>query len=277
MATTPFNTAAAPANDNAESLDRQLLKAAEFGETDKIVDLLAKGANINARQTNNDTPLHLAAREGHLDAVKLLIEKKADTSLINNFQQTALMVSIRDQRELGEQATIALVNAGTPVDQKDSKGRTAAYFAAQNGLVTTTRALGDAGADFSLTGEDGVTPLIWASRLPAKHETIGVITQYPTAGLDAQDAEGRSALMEAAVRNDQKLVEKYIGLNANVMLDDNNQKRARDLAQEFGAAESLKAIEAAEAAIYQPLAKGVTGNVAAPATARFKPKQPVTE
>ncbi len=277
MSSTQFNNAAAPANDNAENLDRQLLRAAEFGETDKMADLLAKGANINARETNNDTALHIAAREGHLDAVKLLIEKKADNTLVNNFQQTALMVSIRDQRELGEQANIALVNAGTPVNQKDSKGRTAAYFAAQNGLVTTTKSLGEAGADFSLTGEDGVTPLIWATRLPGKHETIDVITSYPTAGLDAQDAQGRSALMEAAVKNDAKLVEKYVGLNAKVMLYDNDQKRAKDLAQEFGAPDAQKIIEAAEAAIYQPLTAGVSGQVAAPRTATFKPRQPVTE
>ncbi len=275
MASTPFNNAAAPANDNAESLDRQLLSAAEFGETAKMVDLIAQGANINARHTNNDTPLHIAAREGHLDAVKLLIEKQADTSLVNNSRQTALMVSVREHQD--EQINLVLVNAKTPVNQQDSKGRTAAYFAAQDGLVVTTEALGKAGADFSLTGDDGVTPLIWATRLPNKHGTIDVITQYPTAGLDAQDEQGRSALMEAAVKNDSKLVDKYIGLGANVMLYDNDQKRARDLAQEFSAGESLKKIEAAEAAISQPLAKGVSGNLAAPATARFKPKQPVTE
>lgn len=275
MASTPFNNAAAPANDNAENLDRQLLRAAEFGETAKIIDLLAQGANINARHTNNDTPLHLAAREGYLETVKLLIEKKADTTLVNNFQRTALMESVREHQD--EQINLVLINAGTPVNQQDGKGRTTAYFAAQDGLTLTTKALGDAGADFSLTGEDGVTPLIWATRLPGKHDTIDIITQYPTAGLDAQDEQGRTALMEAAVKNDQKLVDKYIGLNANVMRYDNDQKRARDLAQEYSAAESLKAIEAAEAAIYQPLARGVTGNVAAPATARFKPKQPVTE
>lgn len=275
MASTPFNNAAAPANDNAESLDRQLLNAAEFGETAKIAELLGQGANINARRTNNDTPLHIAAREGHLHAVKLLIEKNADTSLLNNFQQTALMVSVREHQD--EQINLVLINAKTPVNQQDAKGRTAAYFAAQDGLVVTTEALGKAGADFSLTGEDGVTPLIWATRLPNKHETIDVITQYPTAGLDAQDDQGRTALMEAAVKSDRKLVDTYIGLKANVMLYDNDQKRARDLAQEYSAGESLKAIEAAEAAISHPLAKGVTGNVAAPATARFKPKQPVAE
>lgn len=275
MASTPFNNAAAPANDNAESLDRQLLSAAEFGDTVKMIDLLARGADINARHTNNDTPLHIAAREGHLDAVKLLIEKKADTSLLNNFQRTALIESLRAHQD--EQINLVLINAETPVNLQDNKGRTAAYFAAQDGLPLTTKALGDAGADFSLAGQDGVTPLIWATRLPGKHETIDVITQYPSAALDARDEQGRSALMEAAVKNDQKLVEKYIGLKANVMLDDNDQKRARQLAQEFGATESLKTIEAAEAAIYQPLAKGVSGNVVAPATARFKPKQPVTE
>lgn len=275
MASTPFNNAAAPANDNTENLDRQLLKAAEFGETDKMADLIAQGANINARHTNNDTPLHLAAREGYLDAVKLLIEKNADTSLLNNSQRTALIESVRAHQD--EQINLVLINAGTPVNQQDAKGRTTAYFAAQDGLTLTTKALGDAGADFSLTGDDGVTPLIWATRLPGKHDTIDIITQYPTAGLDAQDEQGRTALMEAAMKDDNRLVGKYVGLKANVMLYDNQQKRAKDLAQEFSATESLKTIEAAEAAIYQPLARGVTGNVAAPATARFKPKQPVTE
>ncbi|MDI1228088.1 MAG: ankyrin repeat domain-containing protein [bacterium] len=276
MASAPFNAAAAPANDNSiPSLDQQLLSAAEFGETAKIISLLAQGANINARHTNEDTALHIAAREGHLDTVKLLIEKSADTSLVNNFQQTALMVSVREHQD--EQINLALINAKTPVNRQDGKGRTAAYFAAQDGLPLTTRALGEAGADFSLTGIDGVTPLIWATRLPGKHETIDVITSYPTAGLDAQDEQGRSALMEAAVKNDQKLVEKYIGLGAKVMLYDNDQKRAKDLAQEFGSSEALKTIQAAEAAIYQPLTAGVSGQIAAPRTAKFRPKQPVTE
>ncbi len=275
MASVPFNAAAAPANDNTISLDRQLLSAAEFGETAKMVALLAQGANIDARHTNEDTALHIAAREGYLDAVKLLIEKGADTSLINNFKQTALMVSVREHQD--EQINLVLINAKTPVNQQDSKGRTAAYFAAQDGLPLTTKALGDAGADFSLTSEDGVTPLIWATRLPGKHETIDVITSYPTAALDAQDEQGRSALMEAAVKNDQKLVEKYVGLNAKVMLYDNDQKRAKDLAQEYGSADALKTLDAAEAAIYQPLTAGVTGQVAAPRTAKFRPKQPVTE
>jgi len=45
----------------------------------EIAELLIKhGADVNAKQENNITPLHLAAKNGQPAMLKLLIDNKAD-------------------------------------------------------------------------------------------------------------------------------------------------------------------------------------------------------
>jgi len=85
-----FNAAAA--NDNKptqEMLDLSLLRAAEFGENEKITDLIRRGADKNARHINGDTPMIIAAREGHEKTVRLLLLFGADTAARNNQLESA--------------------------------------------------------------------------------------------------------------------------------------------------------------------------------------------
>jgi hypothetical protein len=51
-------------------LEGQLLKAAENGDTAKVADLIKKDANVFV---GNEKPLLLAAGNGHLEVVKLLL------------------------------------------------------------------------------------------------------------------------------------------------------------------------------------------------------------
>ena len=85
-----------------EELDRQLLKAATEGDTDKIWELIEQGADIDTRNKWGDTALMLAARKGHLTP------------------------------ELLE----ALVSRGADVNARDKDGMTALMFAAENGHLT---------------------------------------------------------------------------------------------------------------------------------------------
>ncbi len=78
-----------------QTLDRALLRAAEFGEDEKIPDLVRRGANINARHINNDTPLIIAAREGHDLCVRRLLKLKAHIRLRNNQGELAEEVARR--------------------------------------------------------------------------------------------------------------------------------------------------------------------------------------
>ncbi|MBA2542847.1 MAG: ankyrin repeat domain-containing protein [Deltaproteobacteria bacterium] len=62
----------------AKEIDKQLLKAASEGDVAGVQTALKAGADIEAKETYNDTALNLAAEQGHLEAVKVLLEAGAN-------------------------------------------------------------------------------------------------------------------------------------------------------------------------------------------------------
>jgi len=51
--------------------------AAQEGDTDAAKLLIAKGADVDAKETDGRTPLHWAAQEDYIDIAELLIAKGA--------------------------------------------------------------------------------------------------------------------------------------------------------------------------------------------------------
>lgn len=70
-------------------------------EHDDIAKMLIKnGANVNAKNSYNDTPLHVAAENGYDDIVNLLIENGANVNAKNNDNMTPLDVA--DNKKIAE-------------------------------------------------------------------------------------------------------------------------------------------------------------------------------
>lgn len=63
-------------------LNQKLIDAAAYGKTNKVIALIEKGANVNARDNREDwkrwTPLHWAASCAQTETVETLIEAGAD-------------------------------------------------------------------------------------------------------------------------------------------------------------------------------------------------------
>ncbi|NJS11437.1 MAG: hypothetical protein HC789_14215 [Microcoleus sp. CSU_2_2] len=59
--------------------------------------LIAKGANINAKASNGDTPLHGAAHIGSFLKVELLVQKGADVNAKNDYGTTPLDLARRSR------------------------------------------------------------------------------------------------------------------------------------------------------------------------------------
>lgn len=61
----------AASNSNNNNHDKlQLLKFTEKGNVKKVEQLLQKGVTVDAKDYNGNTPLHLAAMNGHINVVR---------------------------------------------------------------------------------------------------------------------------------------------------------------------------------------------------------------
>ena len=65
----------------------------------EIVEMLAAKADVNCKNTNGATPLHLAVMWGHQDVTELLIKYGADLSVPNAKGRSALDVAVRNDHE----------------------------------------------------------------------------------------------------------------------------------------------------------------------------------
>lgn len=259
-----FNQAA---NDNAANPDpdTMLLMAAESGDLAEVKKWLGKGANINARDRFQNTPLHLAAKEGHEDIVEHLLKEEADLTLINNFNRNPLVEALREHKN--DKIVLALIEAGSPLDGKDTHENTAAYYAAQDDRPVIITALADKGADLTIASK-GTTPLIHATKF--QHVDVIRAMMDHNVAIDHQDNSGMTALMHAAAANNMLLAGSYIAMKANLMLFNTDKKRASEIARERGHDAMAKMIEKAEAEILKPFQAGVSG-VKKLKPARFKP------
>lgn len=112
----------------------------------KIVQLLVEaGVDINWQDQTGETALHMAARFGHPDCAKILLEgtkdQKADPELTENtFSWTPLHVAAVD----GHLSIVELlITAGSDIDKFDASGWTAKEHAALRGHLSIAQRLAE--------------------------------------------------------------------------------------------------------------------------------------
>lgn len=76
--------------------DSHLIAAAKEGKTATVVELLHRGANINAQNDKGQTALMHAALKGHIDTVQLLLNMGAKVNLKTTKGSTALMLAVKN-------------------------------------------------------------------------------------------------------------------------------------------------------------------------------------
>ena len=81
------------------------------GDEGIVADLLARGADVHARQDLGFTPLHNAAAEGNETIIRLLLDHGADRSAVSDSGATAEQIA----RERGHGAAAELLYAGGEV------------------------------------------------------------------------------------------------------------------------------------------------------------------
>ena len=174
--------------------DEKLLSVAKHGELDKVRELIAKGANVNA--TDNEgktplvravtnkheavvkallklganvdqgdragvTPLMFASKMGSVEIVKLLLDKGANVNKTDNDGQTALM------KTLNVHVASRLIEKGANVNAQDRDGGTALMEAVSFDKFKLAELLIRAGANVNVMNSNKVTPYVKAVTIKA--------------------------------------------------------------------------------------------------------------
>eukprot|EP00959_Pyramimonas_sp_CCMP1952_P253692 5300243-Pyramimonas_sp.AAC.1 len=142
--------------------------AALEGNVKGVRILLEAGAEVDVRSVDTLTPLHCAADTGNMEVMRLLVEMGADVNAkagLNMGHVTPLMVAACTGQD---KAVRWLVEKGAKVDAKNSAGVTALPMACRRSFPRTVarvvQALIELGADAHEKDFDGQAPLHYAAR-----------------------------------------------------------------------------------------------------------------
>jgi uncharacterized protein len=138
--------------------DLDVFEAAAIGEVERLRALLDGDALLaNAWSEDGFTPLHFAAFFGHPDAAKLLIERGADLEARSTNEQFALDAAPLHSASAAGQLEVCrvLLEAGADVNAVQHGGYTALLDAAANKNQELIDFLLERGADRSARLDDG--------------------------------------------------------------------------------------------------------------------------
>jgi uncharacterized protein len=170
------------------AMNEDLIKAAQAGNTERVLELLQQGADINFQDAQGRTPVMAATYGNHVGTVASLLEAGAD-------------VNIRDD----------MLN--TPF-----------LYAGAEGLLEILKLAYEAGADPTITNRYGGVALIPASER-GHVEVVEYLLKHTTINVNHVNNLGWTALLEAILLSEggpehQQIVKLLIDHGADVNLAD---------------------------------------------------------
>ena len=206
--------------------------------------LVGAGADIQAKDNAGETPLHEAALRDAVEAAKYLVGAGADIQAKNNGGETPLHYAAwKDAVE----AAKYLVGAGADIRAKDNAGETPLHEAALRDAVEAAKYLVGAGADIQAKGNGGETPLhyaAWKDAVEAAKYLVGA-----GADIRAKDNGGETPLHEAALRDAVEAAKYLVGAGADIRAKDNGGETPLHYAAWKDAVEAAKYLVGAGADI----------------------------
>ena len=188
--------------------------AARQGHVRTASALLAAGASVDAKDKDGWTPLHLAADGGHEEVVRLLLDDKADPNALNNHADKLSPLHgavLSGKRKIVE---LLIDHGADPNFGHDGEKGSPLHLAVKRGLPDMVAALLDKGATVDLKTKDGWTPLHLAAQ--AGREDVARLLLNHKADVDAKGNDDRRPLHEAAGAGHRKVVELLLDRKADI-------------------------------------------------------------
>jgi ankyrin repeat protein len=175
--------------------------------------------DINLADANGHTPLMFAAQHGLVAILQVLMTKGANVNLADNNGWTPLMAAAAKGHLTIIEALLSALDIDINAQKAD--GATALIVAAANGQHEVVKTLIDNGAKVNATSTDGWKPLMFAAE-KGHLTTVQALLSVTGIDIDAQKADGATALIVAAANGKDEVVKALINNGANVNAMDNN-------------------------------------------------------
>ncbi|XP_043080773.1 ankyrin repeat and SAM domain-containing protein 1A-like isoform X2 [Puntigrus tetrazona] len=148
---------------------------------------------INAKNNDNETPLHCAAQYGHTQVVQLLLEELTDPTMRNNKFETPLdLAALYGRLEVVK----LLLSAHPNLLSSNTKKHTPLHLASRNGHLPVVEVLLAAGVDINYQTEKGSA--LHEAALFGKTE---VVQKLLNAGIDVNIVDGKNLTALDTVRD----------------------------------------------------------------------------
>ncbi|PJD97096.1 MAG: hypothetical protein CK425_04900, partial [Parachlamydia sp.] len=183
----------------------------------RVIPLLIEaGADVHAVDLDGNTLLHFFCIYPYPEIVEALIAKGADVNKKNTTSLTPLLIACLKSPSLVQ----TLLNSGADVHATDNRKNTPLHLACFNPNVPPEdiKALLEKGADFLVEEEDGFTPLMLA--LNYNPGAIGPMIEFGYE-INATDENGRTELHRACLEN-PSIIPALLMNGAEVSLADKN-------------------------------------------------------
>jgi len=174
----------AKANDRDKGVGalKPIHEAAAAGSTERVAELLGRSVSLEAKAKHMWTPLVFAIRQGHLEAVRQLLDAGADVHVGDYRNSLPLHRAAYGSAQPQNDADIirALVGRKAGINAKDRSGRTPLHVAADIGNLAAARALIEQGADHWAKDNDLRSPADLAREAGAHghHEAPAIIELF---------------------------------------------------------------------------------------------------
>lgn len=159
----------------------------------KVISMTNGSSLTYARNLAGKTPLHVAASQGSLRFIQMLLQYGVDVNESDELGQTALVYAINGNKV---EAVKYLLQESASPSQQDSYGKTPLHCAVENKNIECVKVLRSAGAKIMTKDMNGATPLTLAFQ-----QNTDMIAAVIADEKNIQDSDGQSPLHIAVIEN----------------------------------------------------------------------------
>ena len=184
-----------------------LMHAAKNGHLDCVRLLIGRGANVHKRSDNCLTAAHHAALAGNSEVLLALFDAGVAADVMDGYnERTPLMCACLKGRT---QCVLSLLGHGADVHKAASDGMTAAHYAAFGGNSEMLCAILDAGVAVDVTDSNLMTPLMCAA-CQGCLECLLLLLLQRGADVRHRRVDGRTAAHYAAERGNVEMLRAFL-------------------------------------------------------------------